>query len=218
MEARLNAPLPLDVMTFLLKRLEPWRPGTPGRYAAIYARRADVEGGASATAYLDGRPIPVRFLSAERQREQLKLLGAVAGGTTILVFLLVISTASVLSTRSEATLRLEQLEQTTQRRLVEVRRREALAAQVQALEAADLEPLRASAVLSDLDWAAGALAPEVSLEAVYREGALLAVEVRGDQTPFAAADRTVQRSDAQVRRGVWLWGVTASPPPAEIQP
>lgn len=218
LEARMNAPLPLDVTAYVLKRLEPWKPGAQGRYVAVYARRTDVRDGLVATARLDGRAIPVRFLSVERQRQQLKVFAAAAGGAAILVFLLVVCGASVFTTRAQANLRLEQLEQSTQRRLAAAKRQRAVAAQVEAVEAAGLDELRVGAVLADLDWAAGAVAPGASIEAFYREGPLLAVEVRGDQTPFAVTDRMVQRSEKPVRRGVWLWGVTAAPATEVVMP
>ncbi len=208
LEAELNAPLPLDVTALVVKRLERWSPGAPGRYAAVYARRSDVADGLTTVAQLDGRPIPVRFLSPERQAAQLKTFAVAVAGATIMTFLLVLTIASVIAVRSEAEARLEALEQTVQRRLVEARRREALAEQSRALTAAGVENLRASAVLADLDWAARAKSADVSLEGVYREGALMAVEVRGDQVPFAGGDRAVQRSEKPVRSGVWLWGVT----------
>lgn len=208
LEARLNAPLPISELACQLRRLEPWKPGTPGRYAAIYARRQDVQGGLTATAELDGAQIPVQFPSPGKRTQQaqrLAIVGVVAG---VAAFLLVSTAISVFATRAKASSQLEALEVATARRLQEVRVRAALADQSQAIAQAGLVERRASRVLVDLAWASRSKVADASIEGFVWEGDLFAVEVRGETTPFSVSDRSVERSSSPVRPGVWLWGVS----------
>lgn len=210
LEARMNAPLPIAQLAWQLRRLEPWKPGAPGRYAAIYARREDVRDGLNAVTDLDGRSIPVQFPSPGKRQEQarrLAIAGTVAG---IAAFLLVSSGISVFAAHARASAELEQLEATTVRRLSQTRAQNALSAQSQAIAQAGLVNRRASRVLDDLAWASRGKAAEVGIEGFIWEPSLFAVQVRGEASPFPVADRKVERSSSQVRPGVWLWGVSAS--------
>lgn len=218
LEARLNAPLPISELAWQIKRLQPWRPGAPGRYVAIYARREDVRDGLTAVADVDGRSIPVQFPSPGKRREQVRRLAVVGTGAGLAAFLLVSSVISVLAVRARATAQLESLEQTTARRLEQTRVQKALQAQAQAVAAAGLTGRRASGVLSDLAWAVRNKTPDAGIEGFLWEGSLFAVEVRGETSPFQAADRRVERSASSVRPGVWLWGVTDGDAGAEATP
>lgn len=44
LEARHSAPLPIESLVLSLMRLEGWRPGRPGRYAACYVLARDFAG------------------------------------------------------------------------------------------------------------------------------------------------------------------------------
>lgn len=207
LEARLNAPLPISELAWQIKRLEPWRPGAPGRYVAIYARREDVRDGLSGFADVEGHSIPVQFPSPGKRREQARRLAVVGIGAGLAAFLLVSSAISVFATRARATSQLEALELATAHRLDQIRARKALQAQAQAIAAAGLIDRRASRMLNDLAWAARNRTSDAGVEGFYWEASLLAVEVRGETSPFGAADRKVERSAKPVRPGVWLWGV-----------
>ncbi|MDO8297670.1 MAG: hypothetical protein Q7T19_14665 [Caulobacter sp.] len=208
LEARLNAPLPIGELAWQIRRLQPWRPGAPGRYVAIYARREDVRDGLTAAADVDGRAVPVQFPSPGKRREQVRRLAVVGTGAGLAAFLLVSSVISVLAVRVRAAAQLDALEQATAGRLEQTRAQKALQAQEQAITAAGLTGRRASRVLNDLAWAARSKAPDAGVEGFLWEGTLFAVEVRGEANPFPAADRRVERSASPVRPGVWLWGVT----------
>jgi hypothetical protein len=218
LDARMNAPLPLEQVTFVLRRLERWKLNTQGRYAAVYARHDEVRSGLVATVYLDGKSLEVRFPSPERLKRNTRLLVVIVVSSTIVTFLAVATVASILSVRHEAATRLATLEAAVATRLHQAREADAAAAKVQALESADLEGRRASAVLADLNWTAAAKTPEARIEGFFRQGELLAVEVRGDENPFVNVDRPVQRSKRSIRRGVWLWGVSDSKAQVEGQP
>lgn len=210
LEARLNSPLPIAELAWQLRRLEPWRPGAPGRYAAIYARRDDVREGLTATADLDGRAIQVQFPTPGKRREQARRLAVVGTLAGIAAFLLVSTIISVFAVRARVGAELEALELATVRRLEQVRVQKSLQAQSQAIAEAGLTQRRASRVLGDLAWASRNRAADADIEGFVWEGDLFAVEVRGDASPFTAADRKIERSNSPVRPGVWLWGVSAA--------
>lgn len=208
LEARLNAPLPIGELAWQIKRLESWKPGSPSRFVAIYARREDVREGLSSSVDIEGREIRVQFPSPGRRREQVRRLAAVGTGAGLAAFLLVSSVISVLAVRARATAQLVALEQTTARRLEQTRVQKALQTQAQAIAAAGLDERRASRVLNDLAWAARNKTPDAGVEGFFWESSLFAVEVRGEISPFETTDRRVERSTRPVRPGVWLWGVT----------
>lgn len=209
LEARLNSPLPIEELAWQLRRLDPWKPGAPGRYAAIYARRDDVRDGLTAIADLDGRAIPVQFPTPGKRQEQARRLAVTGVVASIAVFLLVGTSISVFAVRARASAELESLELATARRLEQVRVQKSLQAQSQAIARAGLTDRRASRVLGDLTWASHNKTADADIEGFVWEGDLFAVEVRSDASPFAAADRKIERSNSPVRPGVWLWGVSA---------
>lgn len=210
LEARLNSPLPIEELAWQLRRLDRWKPGAPGRYAAIYARRDDVREGLTAVADLDGRAIAVQFPTPGKRQEQARRLALVGTLAGIAAFLLVSTAISVFAARARASAELEALELTTARRLEQVRVQKSLQAQSQAISQAGLTQRRASRVLNDLAWASRNKAADADVEGFVWEGDIFAVEARSDASPFAAtADRKVERSNSPVRPGVWLWGVSA---------
>lgn len=218
LDARLNAPLPISELAWTLRRLERWMPGAPGRYAAVYARREDVGDGLETTAELDGQRFAVQFPSPGRRKAQARRLavaGAIAAVTTALVASMLVS---LVTARADANVRLESLEQTVAARLSQTRRQTALQAQAQVMANAGLTNHRADRVLADLAWAARNKSAAAGVERFIWEGSLFAVEVRGEEPPFTAADRPVERSARPVRPGVWLWGVAQGPVNAEPVP
>lgn len=213
LEASLNAPTALTEVAFVLKRLEPWRPGTPARFAAVYARHADVGDGLAIAPQFEGRPLPVRFTSPEYARARARLLAVTMAVSAAAVFLLVTVATTVWTLRAEAAQRLDMLERQTQRRVVEARAAARLTAQARALDRLDLRRHAAPEILEDIAWTARAVRPDANIDAYHWENGVLAVEARGEESPFAAADRPVRRSQRPVRSGVWLWGVE----PADTQ-
>ena len=207
LEARLNAPLPLDQVTFVVRRLGPWKFGAAGDYAAVYARHEDVRQGLVSTAHLDGRAIPVVFPAPGRLQKQARVMGLSIAVSAVGVFLTIATVASVLSARAEATARLEALEQAVARRTRDAGRVEAANARLQAIEAAGLGGRRAMVAVADLDWAAAARTPNARIESLIKADDILAAEVRGQEAPFEGIDRKITRYDRPIRRGVWLWTI-----------
>lgn len=213
LEARLNAPLPLADVVYLVQRLEPWRPGAQGRFGAVYVRRRDVGEGLTVQPQLNGKTIKAQFASAAGQKRRFRQLGLAMGGSAIGAFLLITLTASIWTSRVETAERLESLEQQVQARIRQTNSQAQAAAQVRALDDQGLRNRQAANVLADLSWAAQARDPATTIEAFHWQGGLLAVEVRGDTAPFLTTDRSVRRAVRPLRRGVWLWGVE-NPAPA----
>ena len=211
LEARLNAPLPLDQVTFVVRRLTSWRPGSASEYAAVYARHEDVAGGLVTTAYLDGRPISVVFPAPGRKLRQARRLGVGVAVGAVAVIMVIATIASVVSARADATARLEALELSVARRMREAASVEAANARLQAIEAAGLDDRRASAAVADLDWAASARAPNARIESLIKADGVLAAEARGEDAPFQAIDRKIERYERPIRRGVWLWTIGDAP-------
>jgi hypothetical protein len=83
LEARHGSPLPIAEVVYRLRRLEGWRPGSPGRFAAFYVLAAEVDGRLEATAQVEGREIAVTFVTggariAEAGRSALRVVAIVA--------------------------------------------------------------------------------------------------------------------------------------------
>jgi hypothetical protein len=221
LEARVGAPLPLTDIVHQLRRLDPWRPGRPAKFAAFYVRASDVGTRLKSEALLDGRWLEVTFVSrAEREhlarRTTLVLLGAGLGALTLVAALVI-----ALGARRDAEDRLASLEQMAAAkerlaRTAELQRRES-----SALAAAGMRGRSLGDYLADLDWMAGAKASGARLQVVHWERGVAAVEARGVTAPFVAAGRIVTKVYKPLRPGVWLWAVgpagapmMASPSPA----
>jgi hypothetical protein len=207
LEAGLSAPLPISDLAFQLHRLEAWAFGAPGRFAACYARRSEAMSGLAETLEIEGRTIKVRFeapaLAARRRRLQL----AVGLGAAVIVAISASAIVAALTARDENEAQLSALEAQVQARLRQADQRLSLAAEAGALDTADVSGQNLDHVLSDLAWVAEAKVPEAKLNAwVWQKGAM-AVEARGDQSPFQNADRVVKRAPKPLRRGVYLYGI-----------
>lgn len=207
LDATVNAPIPTSDVALVLRRIGRWTYRSPARFAAIYARQSDVGDGFSTTVELDGRLITVTFPSAGRQMARARLLLMVTALVTTATFLLVATGATIWSARSQAEQRLATLEQQAARKLLQAQAAERLSAQARALDAQGVRGTRTADVLGDLSWASTARKPDARIAAIHWEAGVVAVEARGEDSPFTASDRPVERSSAPVRPGTWLWGV-----------
>lgn len=207
LDAVLNAPIPNSDVALVLRRIGRWAYRSPARFAAIYARQSDVGDGFSTTVELDGRLMTVTFPSARRQMARARQLLVVTTLATTATFLFIATGATIWSARSQAEQRLAALEQQAARKLLQAQAAERLSAQARALDAQGLRGTRAADVLGDLSWASTARRPDARVAAFHWEAGVVAVEARGEDSPFAASDRLVERSSAPVRPGTWLWGV-----------
>jgi hypothetical protein len=212
MEARLQSPLPAEIVVWRLRRLQGWRPGAPGRFVAAYVRRADVGDGLAASEAFEGRDLQFEFIPPGRRQALARrfVLAAAAAGAASLV--LAVAVATALQGRGETAARLAGLEQTLDRQQRQQAARAYLASRDQLLASAGMAAQQPSRVLSDLAWMAQNRVEGVNLEAVLWEPGLVAAEVRGDQAPFQATDRALRRADRPIRPGVSLWGVIDTGP------
>lgn len=208
LEARAGAPLPLAEIEHQLRRLEGWRPGAPGKFAAFYVRTTDIGAQLTSQTLVDGRWVEVTFVSrAERERIARRaaiVLGAAGAG----LLMLIASVAVAISSRASNADQLASLEQLAiaKQRIAQssdVQRREAAA-----LQAAGVRGRGLNDYLADLDWAAGAKAPGARIQAIHWDHGAMAVEARGEVAPFNPVGRVATKLDKPLRPGVWLWGVT----------
>ncbi|MBS0297124.1 MAG: hypothetical protein JSR45_12500 [Proteobacteria bacterium] len=207
LETRVGAPLPIGEVVYRLRRLEPWAPARAGRFVAFYVRAAEVGEQLVTTVEVEGRPLSVSILSFAEQARRARRLAtlALAAGAATVVALGSLSLA--LSARAKAEERIAGLELQAARKLQQAESVERLKRQARALEAARLHGQSLDDLLKDLAWASTAKAPTSRIEGVHWDHGFMAVEVRGDATPFERLDRPLQKSARPARPGVWLWGV-----------
>jgi hypothetical protein len=212
LEARHGAPLPMADLAFQLKRLEGWRPGGPGRFAAFYVLARDLSGRLETTVEVDGRDLSVTFLSADLQRQRVRWLASVGIASGVAAALLVFTVGTALMRRAEAEAGLSALETRADGKLRAVQARERLKEQTRALDAQLNRGARLGDVLGAIAGASSAKSPDAHIEGFHWEPGLVAVEVRGTQAPFdVPRDQVLRKSAKPVRRGVWLWGLTPRP-------
>lgn len=212
LDARLGAPAPLSEVVYRLRRIDPWRPGSSARFAAIYARTQDARAGLVVTPTIDGRRISVSFTPPAQHARQARslLIALVASGAATALVVTAVGVAT--ARRGEATSALESFERIAAARVKQSAELGRMKRQTVLLDAAGLSGRRLDDVLSDLAWASRSKAAGAHIQALHWDHGFMAVEVGGDVAPFEATDRTVERAKAQVRPGVWLWGVGSLDP------
>ena len=213
LEARHGSPLPIAEVVYLLRRLDGWRPGSPGRFAAFYVLANEVDGRLDASAEVDGRDIAVTFVTggariAQAGQAALRVAAIVALGVVVAW-----SAGAAFTRRGETEAAIQLVEQ---RATGKLKRAET------ARRGGDLDRLltqelnrgtRLRDVLGDLAWVSNATAPGARIDALHWEPGFMAVAAKGEASPFqAAADRQVRRAGRPLRPGVWLWGVTDATP------
>ena len=208
MEARLQAPLPPNVVVWKLRRLDPWRPGAAGRFLAAYVRQPDVGNGLSVTQTFEGRRHAFEFHPPGQRQAEIRRFGlaAVAAGAATLT--LAVAVMSAVQTRLAAESQLAALELVLDRWQRQAASQADLSRHDRVLVEAGLENQRAARTLADLAWVAQNRSEGVSIEGALWEPGITAVEIRGDLAPFESAERMVRRSTRPVRPGVSLWGVS----------
>lgn len=207
LDARHGAPLAIAELVHQVRRLERWAPGRPGRYGAFYVRAREFREPFEARVEVDGQTVAVRFGAPARDFGQLRGAGAAVLAVVLSGAILGAGVTLALSARGAASVRLEAAEQLGQRKL-----KMAEAARTRATQARDLRALVGHGrplgeVIGDLTWVATSKTPEARLVGVHWERGLLAVEARGEQPPFLAVDRPIERSEKPLRPGVWLWAI-----------
>jgi len=213
LDARHGAPLPIEDAMSQIRRLDRWMPGRSGRFAAMYIRTRDFVGPFEANVEVDGSIVRVAFGATRRTgptwsphfRNGNLIAWLAASGTLATVS---VGVSLSLAARSEIGAELDQLEQLLARQAVATDRLHRERDLVQALSVAPGAGHRADQALADLAWASAGRSPDGRIVAVHWDHGLLAVETRGEATPFASSRRAVQRADRPVRPGVWLWAVS----------
>jgi hypothetical protein len=202
--------LPIGEVVYRLRRLEPWAPGRAGRHAAFYVRASEVGERLTVTPVIEGRTVSVSFLSFAEQTRRARRLGVIGLTAGVLVVLVLGGVSLALGARAKAEERLATVELQAARKLNQAEAVERLKHQSRALVAARLRGQGLDDFLRDLAWASSAKAAATRIEGVHWDHGFMAVEVRGDATPFERLDRAVQKSAKPARAGVWLWGVAPS--------
>lgn len=207
LEARHGAPLPLTEVVWRLRRVEPWSPGRPGRYAAFYVRERELKARFTSVVEVDGRPVEVEFRPAADQRLQIRT--AAYGALAVLgVGLLCAGAAAfALHARSQTEARLATAEQTAAVKLRAARSLQKRADAARRLHAVQGAAAPVDVAMADLGWASVARSEEANIVAVHWDHGLLAVETKGDASPFPQAEPGVVRPGGQIRSGIFLWGV-----------
>jgi hypothetical protein len=212
LEARLGAPARAADIAWRVKRLDAWRPGALARFAAVYARSEDARAGLTATPLVDGRPLSVSFAAPAEQARRLSGVALAALACGAAAACLMALAGQVMTRRTTLTNQLENVERTSSARLRQAEDLARMKRQATVLDQERLEGRRISDVLADLTWASLAKSPAAHIQALHWDHRFMAVEVQGDALPFTDSDRPVQRSKAQIRPGVWLWGVVSLEP------
>jgi len=207
LDARHGAPLPLSELIHRVRRLSGWAPGRPGRFAVFYVRTREFRAPFETKVEVDGQLVKVAFGVGG---DQVRRVQGWAG-----IFLLLVLVGAVLGTgavvaigaRTQSTARLEAAEKLAATKLAAAQAYRRQIAQARDLRNALGRARPMGDVVSDLTWAATSKTPEARIAAVHWQGGVMAVEVRGEQPPFAAPDRRLERAPHPLRAGVWLWGV-----------
>jgi len=213
LEARHGSPLPIGEVLYRVRRLEGWRPGSPGRFAAFYVLAGEVGGRLDASAEVDGQALTVTFVTGSAHVAEAGLAAARTVVIGVLAVLLIAAVAAAVNRRAETTGALQVVELRADGKLkrAETARR---GRDLDRLLGLELERgVRLRDALGDIAWASNARAPDARIEALHWEPGFLAVTVKGEGSPFqAVTDREIRRADRPVRPGTWLWGVTESQP------
>lgn len=207
LEAVHGAPVPIAELVHQLRRISSWAAGRPGRFAVFYVRSEEFIAPFESTVEVDGAPTLVAFgTKAGSLRNARK--GA-------LVALLIVGVGGVLGTgislairaRAQGDTQLEAAERNAASYLQSAKtqwRRKLIARD---LDRELGSSRQVSDVLGDLAWVTAARASDAKIEVLHWDHGLMAVEARGDTSPFMAIDRSIERSSRPIRSKTWLWGV-----------
>lgn len=218
LDARHGAPLPIAELVHQVRRLGRWAVGQPGRYAAFYVRAREFREPFETTVDVDGQAVKVRFGAAGADMQRLRGLAAAVVLVVLAGAVLGAGVMLALGARSEATAQLEADEQLAASRLKMAQAYRDRSNQARDLRVAVGRARPLADVMADLTWVATSKTPEARIVGVHWEDGLLAVEARGEQPPFLAVDRPIERSAKPLRPGVWLWAVEGAQSPSAVRP
>jgi len=210
LEARVSSPLPAHEVALQMRRLDAWAPGRPARYAAFYARRADVRAGLSELVEIDGVPLEVLFASPETAARRRTTVIAIAASVAAFVSVLVVSVGAAMTARCDAEEQVSRLELSIDQRTHALAVRSKSLNEARALDNSGLADRDIDHVLNDLAWVGANKGADVRFLSWYWDRGVMAVEVRGSAPPFSASDREIRRAEKPTQRGVWLYGIASA--------
>jgi hypothetical protein len=191
-----------------VRRLNGWRPGRAGKFAALYVRAADVGEGFLVRKRIDGRQLKVRF-SREHETSVRKTRGVIAASIVGGVLLGAAGMTSALLERHERETALTQMEADVAGRAAQSRSMQAREAAFAAIDRRDDRGEPLAAVLTDISQVIAVRDPAVPIEGLHWRPEGVGVEVRGENAPLLSAE--AERSEAPLRVGVWLWALPNTP-------
>lgn len=226
LDARHGSPLPIGELLHQVRRLDRWRPGQSGRFAAFYVRAREARDPFETTVDVEGQAVTVRFGTSAPDLRRLRGVGLGLAALVVSGAALGTGVMLALGAKSSVQAELEANEQLAASRLPAAAAYKARVRQARELKALAGAARPLDEVLADLSWVATSKTPEARIVGVHWERGLLAIEARGEQPPFLAVDRAIERSERPLRPGVWLWAVgrpgsgaaTPAPVAAEFGP
>ena len=207
LEARVGAPLPLSEVAYRLRRLDPWSPGRPSRYAVCYVRAQEAGETFEAQVEIDGRTITIPFLSTAERNRRARRLGGLAAIVAVTTLSLAWAVSTALTIRSDTDDRIAAADLRAAHRLRQAQEQARVHKEARLLDAAAGAHQGLADLLGDIAWTASTKAPDAHIDALHWEHGYIAVEVRGETAPFNNPDRAVLKAGKPIRPGVWLWGV-----------
>jgi len=216
LDARHGAPLPLSELLQRMKRISSWAPGRPGRFAAFYVRAKEYRAPFETDVDVEGQLVRVAFGTSGEQVRRARQVASV------LVMLIAVGAvagtgiALALNVRRQGEMRLAATEALVTAKVAAIRTYRRQAAMSRTLQLAVGQARPVSSVVEDLAWVTAEKTPDARIAAVHWQGGVMAVEVRGEQPPFIAPDRRLERSAKPLRSGIWLWGVGPRPRPSAV--
>ncbi len=207
LEAALSMPSAKGDLRYRLVRTKGWRPGQPGRFAAVYLKGAAPEISCTAEILVEGRALKIAFISDATRRRQIKeqAVALVAFAGPAALFILALSGS--IAVRSDRELRLQALEAKAARAELFTKRLAKERAEARLFSHSGLADHTLKEAQADLSWLARNRNLAAHVQAIHWEGGLMTITARGDTPPLRSSERELRRSAKPLQPGLWLWGV-----------
>ncbi len=208
LEARHTSPVS-DVMIgddlhIVVQRLGLWKPGTDGRFVAVYLRGSDMRAGQTLTVEVQGQSVKIALPSAGG-------LSPLSDRTAILIAGLIVAACLVVQVdllwqrRQDADARLSAVEAVVERQSHDAAQLAAAQADAQDLAAMGVHPHTVDDVVQDLNTISVARNADARVQAFLWDDGHWAIEVSGTNPPVSLEGFDLERSPAPIRPDVWLW-------------
>jgi hypothetical protein len=191
LDAAHGAPLGGDALVWAIRRLEPWRPRSPGRFAAGYVRREAIRD-REVVVDAGGTPVRLRFAQPELRRRRVTRLALTGGLAAVALVAGGLGVQKALELRSQREQTLARLEDNAARWERVARRERRQAADVALLKKAGADRASFADLAADLFWLGQAKAPSVAIERVqWSRGEMRVVSV-GPGRPVLGSERALE--------------------------